>query len=531
MCGAALEASRRLRRGAFGFGLAVAAVALIGAPAFARASKHTQRYAVTVLGSPRYASIVVDANSGATLRETNADSLRHPASLTKIMTLYLLFERLDSGKLKLNSPLAISEEAAAQSPTKLGLKPGQFILVEDAIKALVTKSANDIAVAIAEALAGSEEEFARQMTRKARALGMTRTVYRNASGLPDDNQVTTARDQARLGMLIQERFPRFYRYFSTVNFTYHGDSMRNHNHLLGRVAGVDGIKTGYTHASGYNLITSVHRGGRHLVAVVMGGNTAGQRDAHMRDLIERYIAEASIKRPEAAVAQAQMPKSEARPQNGEAAQARAEARIEPRTETKSDAPAVPAAPRLPPRIVIVPVVPSPSEGAAAIVPSTTVGSSDPIPSRPVKTVPVTAAALPLPVPQLNAYAPAPELGTAVALEASPLRGPAENRPAEEETATSGVTGNIEAPSSETRRPGWSVQVGAFDQEHEARQRLQLARSKAAELLHGADPYTERTLKGDKTLYRARFSGLDRTKADAVCRILHRSDVACIAIKN
>ncbi len=520
MCGAALEASRRLRRGAFGFGLAVAAVALLSAPASARASKLAQRHTVTALSSPRYASIVVDANSGVALRETNADSLRHPASLTKIMTLYLLFERLESGKLKLNSPLAISEEAASQSPTKLGLKPGQSILVEDAIKALVTKSANDVAVAIAETLAGSEEEFARQMTRKARAIGMTRTVYRNASGLPDDDQVTTARDQARLGILIQERFPRFYRYFSTVNFTYHGDSMRNHNHLLGQVAGVDGIKTGYTHASGYNLITSVHRGGRHLVAVVMGGNTAGQRDAHMRDLIERYIVEASIKRPEIAVAQAQGTKAEVKQQDREATPAR--------TEAKSEAS---AAPRLPPRVVIVPIVPSPSAGAAAIVPPTMVGSSEPIPSNPVKTVPVQAAALPLPIPQLNAYAPAPELGGAVALESTPLRSPAENRPVEEETSTSGVTGNIDTPSSETRRPGWSVQVGAFDEETEARQRLHLVRSKVAELLNGADPYTERTVKGDRTLYRARFSGLDRGKADSICKILHRSDVACIAIKN
>lgn len=518
MCGVAVEASRRLRSRIFRFGFALAAAALLSAPALARVSKSASKpVARTAIDSPRYAAIVVDAQTGTVMREANADSLRHPASLTKIMTLYLLFERLESGKLRLNSPLTISGEAASQSPTKLGLKPGQTILVEDAIKALVTKSANDIAVAIAEAITGNEDEFAQQMTRKARALGMTRTVYRNASGLPDDGQVTTARDQARLGIVLQERFPRFYRYFSTVNFTYHGDTMRNHNHLLGQVAGVDGIKTGYTHASGYNLITSVRRGGRHIVAVVMGGNTAGQRDAHMRDLIERHIVEASIKRPDVKVAQVPESKSDAM-------QARAEVRTEPRTEGRSEA--LPP-PRLPPRIVIVPVVPSPTERADPIVQPVVTASAAPIHPTAVKTVPVRAAALPFTVPQLNSYAPAPELGAA-GLESPPLRGPSNNA-AEDETVSLGITGNV--LSSEPRRPGWSVQVGAFEQEDEARERLRLARNKAAELLTGADPHTERTAKGEKTLYRARFSNLDRTKADAICKILHRNDVACIAIKN
>src|SRR5208282_5973081 len=160
---------------------------------------------------------------------------------------------------RLDTPLAVSEHASEQAPTKLGLKPDQTIAVEDAIRGLVTKSANDAAVVIAEAIAGDEHEFAEMMTRKAHALGMSRTVYRNASGLPNDEQITTARDQALLGRAIQERFPREYRYFSTASFTYHGREMRNHNHLLGEVGGVDGIKTGYTRASGFNLVTSVHR--------------------------------------------------------------------------------------------------------------------------------------------------------------------------------------------------------------------------------------------------------------------------------
>jgi D-alanyl-D-alanine carboxypeptidase len=251
--------------------------------------------------SPSYAAIVVDGNSGNVLHSASADELRHPASLTKIMTLYLLFERLESGKLKLDSQLPVSEHASVQAPTKLGLKPGQTIAVEDAIKGLVTKSANDAAVVVAEALGGTESDFAEMMTKKAHALGMSRTAYHNASGLPNDEQVTTARDQALLGRAIQERFPHQYRYFSTQSFTYHGETMGNHNHLLGHVEGVDGIKTGYTQASGFNLVTSVHRNNRFIVAVVLGGASAGARDAKMRSLIEEHIAAASTQHTVAAI--------------------------------------------------------------------------------------------------------------------------------------------------------------------------------------------------------------------------------------
>src|SRR3954451_22917212 len=193
--------------------------------------------------SPAFASIIVDGNSGSTLHQSNPDGLRHPASLTKIMTLYLLFERLEAGKLKLDSEMDVSAHASSRPPTKLGVKPGQTLMVEDAIKALVTRSANDAASVIAEAIAGDEDEFAKLMTRKAHALGMSRTVYKNASGLPNDEQVTTARDQALLGIAIQERFPKYYRYFATSSFQYLGQRIGNHNRLLGKVAGVDGIKT------------------------------------------------------------------------------------------------------------------------------------------------------------------------------------------------------------------------------------------------------------------------------------------------
>ena len=251
-------------------------------------SAHVKSY------SPPSASIVIDGNTGSVLQALNPDALRHPASLTKIMTLYLLFEQLEAGKVRLDTPLNVSVHASEQAPTKLGLKPSGMITVEDAIQAMITRSANDVAVAAAENLGGDEDQFARLMTQKARSLGMTRTTYVNASGLPDDNQITTARDQAVLGRAIQERFPRYYKYFSTAAFVYHGHAIRNHNHLLGSVEGVDGIKTGFTRASGFNLVTSVRRGGRHLVAVVLGGRTSAQRDAHMRELISSNIKLASL---------------------------------------------------------------------------------------------------------------------------------------------------------------------------------------------------------------------------------------------
>ncbi len=254
-----------------------------------RVYAHHRHHAQEAAYDPPYSSMVVDANSGAVLEAVNPDALRHPASLTKVMTLYLLFERLDAGRIKLDTPLAVSEHASEQDPTKLNLKPGQTITVEDAIKGIVTRSANDAAVVIAENLGGSEQAFAKLMTEKAHALGMTRTTYVNASGLPDDDQVTTARDQVLLGRAIQDRFPRYYKFFSTQEFEFRGTTIRGHNHLLSEVQGVDGIKTGFTLASGFNLLTSLHRDGRYLVAAVLGGPSASVRDARMRELIADHI--------------------------------------------------------------------------------------------------------------------------------------------------------------------------------------------------------------------------------------------------
>src|SRR6202140_1198180 len=302
-----LASSRVLRVCVFGLVTVTATVIFTSDSAEARHYRHYRHYAhvrhheARESYSPAFSSVIVDGNSGATLSANNPDASRHPASLTKIMTLYLLFERLDAGKMKLDTEMEVSEHASEQAPTKLGLRPGQTIRVEDAIKGLVTRSANDAAVVIAEAIAGDEDDFAKLMTRKARALGMSRTTYRNASGLPDDDQVTTARDQSTLGRAIQDRFPRYYRYFSTVAFNYHGHSIRNHNHLIGSVEGVDGIKTGYTRASGFNLVTSIRRGNRFMVGVVLGGRSGSSRDPIMRNLLAENLEKAASKRTVAAI--------------------------------------------------------------------------------------------------------------------------------------------------------------------------------------------------------------------------------------
>ena len=243
--------------------------------------------------APPTAQIVVDAKSGKVLFAENPDAPRHPASVTKVMTLYLLFEQLDRGKMTLQTELKVSPFAQRQAPSKLGVSAGDTITVEDAIKAIVTRSANDVAVVIAENIGGTESNFAQLMTRKARAIGMSHTVYRNASGLPDTGQITTARDLATLGRAIQSRFPKYYPYFAMRGFSYDGDYIGNHNKLLGRVEGVDGIKTGFTRMSGFNLLTSAKLDGRHIVAVVMGGRTGAQRDNQMVRLVETYLPRAT----------------------------------------------------------------------------------------------------------------------------------------------------------------------------------------------------------------------------------------------
>ncbi len=242
--------------------------------------------------SPRYAAIVVDGNDGRVLHSTRADAIRFPASLTKMMTMLMLFEALDRGQITKDTLIPISSRAARQPASKLYLKEGQSITVHKALEALAVKSANDVAYAVAEFLAGSEAGFARRMTAKARSFGMKSTTFRNASGLPDKRQVTTARDMAKLGIVLRRRYPQHYHYFGRRSFAFNGKRIKGHNRVLGRVRGADGIKTGYTRSSGYNLVTSVRYGNKRVIGVILGENSGRSRDKHMVQLIERYLPSA-----------------------------------------------------------------------------------------------------------------------------------------------------------------------------------------------------------------------------------------------
>lgn len=246
---------------------------------------------------PTYASIVYDAERGMVLHEDNADARTQPASLTKIMTLYLAFSALEQGRLTLGQKLPISNHAARMQPTRLGLRRGQTITVQDAILALITHSANDAAVVLAEALGRTEAGFARTMNEEARRLGMKDTWFRNASGWPDARQYTTARDMLRLGLAVMRRHPIYYRLFSTKRFIYKGRVYHNHNHLLERYPGSDGIKTGYVRASGFNLVASAARSGRRLIGVVLGGRSSLWRDRHMAALLDAGFAAAARASP------------------------------------------------------------------------------------------------------------------------------------------------------------------------------------------------------------------------------------------
>lgn len=248
--------------------------------------------AIMVLGimptatAEKYASIVVDLERDEVLHARHADEPRYPASLTKVMTLYMLFDAMKAGEVRLHEQLPVSRTAASQPPSSLRLRAGSTITTKQAINALVTKSANDVAVVVAERLGGSEARFATLMTAKAQAMGMESTTFKNASGLPDSQQLSTARDMAVLAERLLEDHADYYGYFSNKKFSWGRATYKNHNRLIGDVEGVDGIKTGYTRASGFNLMTSAKRRGRRVVAIMFGGSTARSRDQHVTDLVE-----------------------------------------------------------------------------------------------------------------------------------------------------------------------------------------------------------------------------------------------------
>lgn len=481
------------------------------------------------------AALVVDGNSGRVLYARNENELRHPASITKVMTLYLLFEQLEKGHMRLETRLRISARAALQAPTKLGLDEGDTISVADAIKAVVTKSANDIAVAIAEAIGGDEPSFAAMMTREAHALGMTSTHYANASGLPNDEQVTTAHDLVIIGRAVQERFPRYYHFFSTPVFYFDGVANRNHNHLLGQIEGMDGIKTGYTRSSGFNLLTSVKRDGHYIVAVVLGGQSASGRDRIMADLIEHEIDKGATARTVPLVAEnraaehaaGQRDLADVRGSSPERSAVELKPMPEPRSGPKplqlASEPAPPdpvqvasigdQMPPARPRPAFVAATPKPGENQWVETGGTKRAVLDGSTSHQA-----TASATPSSMRWVVGPAPAKERADAAKLAK------AEASRAEPVVATD--TGRPTAAKS-----GWMIQIGATDDIAKANDLLARAKAEGRSKLSTAQPFTEKVQKGAETLYRARFAGLAEGEADAACKTLKRSGFACFATKN
>ncbi|MEO9527853.1 serine hydrolase [Roseibium sp.] len=528
----------------------------------------------TALANSKYAGIVVDAKTGKTLYASSADAYRYPASLTKIMTLYLVFEELEAGRLSLSSPLTVSKYASGRPPSKLALKPGSTIKVKDAILALVTKSANDVATVIAENIGGSEKKFAERMTRTARQLGMSKTTFRNPHGLPNSGQRTTARDMARLGIAVQERFPQYYGYFKTRAYKYKGRTYGNHNKLLGRVKGVDGIKTGYIRASGFNLVTSVNRNGRQIVAVVMGGKTGASRNAQMTKLIGRYLPKASkgtksapliatrgVQPSFVAASLSNPPLPNAKPGSKPAPATGAPMVLALNAPAPAPAPVVPKrAPAFASATVSAPVVSSGAAPAPVAVPG--FGTNVPLPPKAIRhrldSTFAVATSLP-PIPPDSPDAPlttnsisrvallqaarAKQSGSAqpqsVPSQPMPTRSvkvetiavnptPVETVAAELETASDTVT--VATSDTPDVEPGWQVQIAAAESENQAIAMLKSAKAKTGASLRGRVPYTEPVESAGQTLYRARFIGFDsKSAAWNACKSLKKAKYACFAI--
>jgi D-alanyl-D-alanine carboxypeptidase len=506
-----------------------------------------------------FASIVVDAKTGKVLQETKSDLPRHPASLTKIMTLYLLFEQIDAGRIRLDQKISISEHAADQAPTKLDLDPGETIEVEDAIGALITRSANDVAVAIAEAIAGDEDAFAVLMTRKARALGMKDTVFKNASGLPDKEQITTARDLSLLGRAIQDRFPRLYRFFSMKTFLWRGTQIANHNRLINR-PGVDGIKTGYTRASGFNLVTSVKLNNRALVAVVLGGASASARDERMRDLIDEYLPKASTgertsplvaEAPPARTGTTRITSAPLPPPVPGSREPMRPNTVRTVAIAKGGEPQPQPQPEAKPGTLgvlrissfanasMAPLQPlqfsSYAAGSIDVLPVKPATAAQPAP-MPAQPASIAVPAQPAIVPPLASGLPATTPSPAVS--SVPAAIPRKDQSQISSAASAPVTtvasiAPVSAPgNAAAMRSGWHIQIGAYTDEGEAKGQIAAARARLAGLLSKAESYTEKTIKGSVEYVRARFAGFnDEADARKVCEMLKKNDFACIPVRN
>jgi len=479
----------------------------------------------------KYAGIVVDAKSGKILYEEQADSKRYPASVAKVMTLYVLFQELQAGNLSLSTKMTVSRHAASAVPTKLGLRAGSTISVEDAIKSLVTLSANDMARVIAEHISGTESKFAERMTATARAMGMSSTTYRNASGLPDGGQTTTVRDQAILGIAVYQHFPQYYEYFQTTSFRYGGKTFGNHNRVLGYMGAVDGIKTGYINAAGSNLLTAARKDNRHIVVVAFGFNSAASRDEKVRQLVSNYLS----KGRRGDYLQTAMVPVPGRQGNTQFALA------QPRKPTFAMPTPMPdfrlaalvaangAQPQQMPEVVVAsaaPVaLPTPVPADLGLSPAVQAANVLAAPTQAAPAYPsqdVIGAWL---SETYNLGAPPAALGQTA--PSTPLLPPADVSGGAGQPVDLMHSGSVAdaAPIS-----GWIVQIGAGPSEDSARAMLSDAAGKVGGL-GDFRSYVERFEKNGQIFYRARFVGFgDRDAATNMCNRLKDQDLACLAMQ-
>jgi len=502
------------------------------------------------IAKPAFSAITVDASTGKVIYASNIDAKRFPASLTKVMTLYLLFQEIEAGRMTFSTAMKVSNHAAAQQPSKLGLRVGSTITARNAMFALITKSANDAAMVVAEHIGGSQKGFAERMTRQARAMGMTRTTFTNPNGLPDRRQVTTARDMATLGLRIQRDFPKHYKNFATRSFKYRNRNYRNHNRLLGKVKGVDGIKTGYTRASGFNLISSRVIGRRRVVAVVMGGRSGRSRNAFMTKILKRDLKKASRGGTKIAVVAGNPPgykastktraakdteKKATKPSSRNAPVPRDKPALKPAETAKlaelasayqHTIPVADAPLNIPARVEqqgITNLFVEPLPLAGVTFTSVVVQSSS------AKADSLTVAD---PVGQLAISMTTDKDQTRILPSAPQLM----LNPAQTQSSTRlradivSAAAPVESSENQTfHKASWNIQIGAFPTRQGARSRLDSAKTRRLAELKKATPFLMAVDKNGNTLYRARFSGLNRKQATRACRQLKRAGVGCFPL--
>lgn len=481
-------------------------------------------FAGAASANPKFAAVTVDARTGKLLYAENADSIRHPASLTKMMTLYILFQELSQGRLTLDSPIRVSARATGMAPSKLGVRAGESITVETAIRALVVKSANDVAAAVAENIGGTEKAFAQRMTRTARDLGMSRTTFLNASGLPNPNQVTTARDMATLGLRLMRDFPQYYPYFRTQSFVFAGRTIRGHNRLLGSYEGADGIKTGYINASGFNLVSSARRGDKRLVGVVLGGRSGASRDAYMKSMLTKYFPQGTNGKTIAAYAGS----AKGAVAVNETQQAEQQEAAQPKQAVRKDA----AQKRLNKRKTKA------SEDAVAAVESQSAEPSEQGDTEDGSLADLAAQAAQQPSATQSAdasqqtpspAAPTTEQQVQVVPEPTPDASTADagNPPFEVKTPEQQLADKAQVASiSPPVEADWTINLGDYATKNDAQAILQQLRKRLPEAVEGRTAQTVMIEKNGAVTYRARFTGFDEGTAVTACKAIKRQNTPC-----